>query len=211
LVHAAAGYLRHHPEEVVRVARNALGLRFGLPLAALRWLAAELSAGRRGPEDLELEAVPPGIRAAATLDLMGNRIRASAVVTVDEVRFNADELRVGLRLADVSVALRAEAKDSPVATLLKSGALDLSKPGNLAAYMPKRPAMLVEAKDDRVVLDLMKLPAVAQNPKLIRAIRMLTPVLSVSSVETDWEHLDVVLEAFPQGVADAVQEMRRAL
>ncbi len=56
-----------------------------------------------------------------------------------------------------------ETSESPVAALLRSGALDLSKPGNLAAYMPKRPAMLVAAKDDRVTLDLMRHPKFAKD------------------------------------------------
>lgn len=206
---AAVGYLREHPEEVVRAARSAVALRVGLPLDALRWLASQ--AGSKAPKDVQLQAVPPGIRASATIDLMGNEVRASAVVFVEGVRLNTQELRFEVRLAEVALDLLKEAPDSPVATLIKSGALDLRKPGNLAAFMPRRPAFLVEAKDDTIVVDLMKLPQIAGNEKLVRALALLTPVVNIDGIETDWEHLDVVLRAFPGGVDEALQAFRRLL
>jgi hypothetical protein len=45
-VEAVRSYLRTHPEELGRAVRSALGLRFGVPLAALRWLG--LQAERSG-------------------------------------------------------------------------------------------------------------------------------------------------------------------
>lgn len=210
LLGAARGYLSRHPEEVLRIAKNAVGLRFGLPLAALRFLAAQ-GAGKKGaPKDVQIEAVPPGIRVGATVDLMGNSVRASATVFIERVSLNTDELRFEVRLADVSLKLLEGAPDSPVAALLQSGALDLSKPGNLAAYMPKRPAVLVEAKDDRIVIDLMKDPKL-QRKEVQRILGIVTPLLSVRGIQTDWEHLDVLLQAFPDGVSEAMHAVRRHL
>ena len=153
---AAAQHVMSNPHELVRVARHALGLRLPLPLSGIRWLAGRLG-GSKTPKDLEIEPVPPGVRFAASLDLMKTPVRASAVVYIEDIRMNDDEIRVEVRLSDVALRLTGES-DSAVATLLKSGALDLSKPGNLVAVMPKRPKVIVEAKDDRIVLDLMRVP-----------------------------------------------------
>ncbi len=207
LVTRAVHYLKSHPEEVFRAAKNARKLRFGLPLVALSTLATELG-GKKGPRDIELEAVPPGFRVQATVDLMGNDVRASALVFVDLVRMNAEELRFEIRVRDVSLELLRSAPDSPVATLLKSGALDLSKPGNLVAYMPKRPPMLIEAKDDKIVLDLKKHPLLS-GPKADKLLDLVTALVGIRTIETDWEHLDVALRAFPEGVFEAVEALRR--
>src|SRR5512145_1433931 len=91
---AAAGYLRKHPEELIRVSRNALARRVGVPLDVVRWLAGGF---RDGPRDLELVAVPPGVRASATRNLMGNRVRATAVVCVEGIQLGADAARLEVR------------------------------------------------------------------------------------------------------------------
>lgn len=199
-------YLIQHPEELVRLGKNALALRFGLPLDALRWLAAQFG-GKKAPQDLQIEAVPPGIRVGATLDLMGTVVRASAILYVEEVRLNATELRFELRLADVSLKLLKDAP-TPVATLIKSGALDLSKPGNLVAYMPKRPAFLVDAKDDRIVLDLMKHPGISKK-SIDKWIAVVTPFMSVGAIRTDWEHLDVTFRPLQHGWSEALGTLRK--
>lgn len=197
-----------HPEEVLRAIKSLMGLRVGVPLDALRWMASR-AKGKKAPSDVQIEAVPPGVRVGATLDLMGTLVRASAIIYIQDVRLNPAELRFEIRLADVSLKLLQDA-DTPIATLLKSGALDLSRPGNLVAYMPKRPPILVEAADDRVVIDLMKHPALA-NQKVERIIALITPFLTVSAIRTDYEHLDVVLRPLQQGLTSAIQSVRNQL
>ena len=206
---AVGSYIKDHPDELWRLLRNAVALRFGVPLAALRWLAAK-GGGKKAPKDVQIDAVPPGVRIAASLDLMGTPVRASAIVFVERVSVNAQELRFELRLAEVSLKVTDENSATPIAALLKSGALDLSKPGNLAAYMPKRPALLVEAKDDRIVIDLMRHPKFARSESAQRAIRILAPLITVSGIETDPEHLDVALRPFPDGMRDVLSRVRKA-
>lgn len=209
LFEALRDYLVRHPEEVLRVFKNAFSLRFGLPLDALRWLASKAPNGKKLPKDIQVEAVPPGVRVGASLELMGTQLRVSAIIYVEEVLLDAQQARIGLRLADVSLKLLAES-ESPVATLIKSGALDLSKPGNLVAYMPKRPAFLVEAKDDRIVLDLTKHPAFTKK-KLDRVLAWITPLVTIGEIRTDWEHLDVGFKPFQHGVARAIENVRNQL
>jgi hypothetical protein len=210
VLEGAAKYLRDHPEELLRALRNLLALRFGVPLDALRFFAGR-AAGKKAPKDVVLEAVPPGLRVGATVDLMGTPVRANATIFIERVSITPEELRFEIRLADVALKVAEDAPESPIAALLRSGALDLSKPGNLAAYMPKRPALLVEAKDDRVVIDLMRHPKIAKNPRAIRTVALLAPLLTVAGIESDSEHLDVTLRAFPDGLREAVGGLRRVL
>jgi len=210
VLEAGSKYLRDHPEELLRALRNLLALRLGVPLDALRFFAGR-AAGKRAPKDVELEAVPPGLRFGATVDLMGTAVRARATIFVERVSMTPEELRFELRLSDVSLKVLDDSAETPIAALLRSGALDLSKPGNLAAYMPKRPAFLVEAKDDRVVIDLMRHPKIARSPRAVRAVSLLLPLLTVAGIESDSEHLDVALRAFPEGLREAALSVRRAL
>ncbi len=205
---AVRDYLMRHPEELLRVAKNAFLLRVGLPLDALRWLVGQVG-GKKAPRDVQIEAVPPGIRIGATVDAMGATLRASLVVYIEEISLNADEMRFEIRLEDIDVKV-LKSGDSPVAALLQSGALDLSKAGNLVAHLPKRPAFLVAAKDDRITIDLMKHPAL-KNQKVERLVGLITPFLSVGAIRTEWEHLDVVFKPFQSGFKQAIDSVRRIL
>jgi hypothetical protein len=200
-------YLLKHPEEVLRMIKNAAQLRVGVPLGALRWAAAQ-AKGKKAPKDVQIEAVPPGVRVGATIDLMGTLVRASCIVYIEDIRLSQHELRFEIRLTDVALRLLGES-DSPVATLIKSGALDLSKPGNLVAYMPKRPKFLVEARDDRVVIDLMKHPALGQQ-KIERILSLVTPFITLGAIRTDWEHLDIQFKPFQHGLAQAIENIKQA-
>jgi hypothetical protein len=210
VVEAAFSYLRQHPEELLRVLRNAIALRFGMPMAALRWLAGN-SKAKKAPRDIEITSVPPGVRVGASFELMGTPLRAGAEVFVERVKLGPDELRFDIRLSNVSLKVLDDRVESPLAALLRSGALDLSKPGNLVAYMPKRPPMLVEAKDDRISLDLFRHPKIGRDPRLKRLVSVLVPFITVSAIETENDHLQVALRAFPDGVGQALEGVRRAL
>lgn len=209
MVKAAVGYVRKNPDEVVRAAVNATTLRFGVPLASLRWLASQVQGqGKRAPKDVEIASVPPALKFGATVDAMGTPVRASAAVKIDEVTISEDTLRIGVRLRDVKLQVTDDSVESPVATLIKSGALDLSKPGNLVKFIPKRPAMIVEAEGDRIVLDLMKVPKIASDPRVKRILGVLSPVLGIRSIETDRDHLYVKLRASPAGLPEAISKVK---
>ncbi len=189
---SAGSYLRAHPEELLRQARNLARWRVGVPVAALRWVASQLET-QQGPRDIVLEAQPPGLRGAATVTEMGTELRVSACVTVERVRFGATELMVEVRLSDVRAEVLGESS-SPVAALVRSGALDLSKVANLIAQLPKRPDILVEAVENRLVLDFMRLPRFAADERLRRVVGALASWFSIGSVTTDESHLDVRFE-----------------
>jgi len=206
MIQAAVGYVRKNPDEVVRAAVNATGLRFGVPIATLRWFAGQLK-GAKAPKDVEISSAPPALRFSAVVDAMGTPVRASAAIKIDEVTITESTLRIGVRLREVKLALVGES-ESPVATLIKSGALDLSKPGNLVKFIPKRPPAVVEAEGDRVVIDLMKVPKLASDKRIRRALSIISPVLGIRAIETDRDHLYVKLRATPAGLPEAIGKLR---
>jgi hypothetical protein len=209
LLQAAVGYVRKNPDELVKAAVNAAGLRFGVPLAALRYLTAQAPMGKKAPKDIEIGSTQPALRLSASVDAMGTPLRATASIKVDEVDIAADSMRIGVRLSDVKLALLGES-DAPIATLIKSGALDLSKPGNLVKFVPKRSPAIVEAEGDRIVVDLMKVPAIAENSRLRRILSILTPLVGIRAIETDRDHIYVALRATPSGFARALAAVREA-
>ena len=203
---AARSYIRTHPEELGRAVRSALGLRVGVPLVALRWLGAQ--AERAGKVDnLKIDSVPPGLKVAADVDLMGTPIRAGSTIFVERVTFSDEELTVALRLEDVDLKLNGDA-NTPVAALIKSNALDLTNPGTLAAYLPGRSPILAEAKGNRIVLDLMRDPKIGNNPLVRHGVSLLTSFVTLHSVQTDPKHLDIGFRALPTGIGGAFQAVR---
>ena len=210
LLQKAGSYLKEHPEEIVRALKGAIGLRVGVPIDALRYLARELGGGKKAPKDVVIEAAPPGVRLSATVDAMGTPLRAKATIFVEQIDVSTEKLLIGIRIADLSLDVLGDAS-SPIAGLLKSGALDLSKPGNLVAFMPKRPAVLVDAKDDKLTFDLMKVPKIAENSRVKAAIEILSPVLGIREVATENDHLDVKLRADLGGVSAAFAAARSHL
>jgi len=206
LLTAATNYLRRNPDELVRATLNAGRLRFGVPIAALRWLAGQ-AKGKKAPKDIELGSAPPALRLSATVNAMGTELRAGGQLRIDEVEITAESIRIGLRIHEVRLKVLDDS-ESPVATLVRSGALDLSKPGNLVKFIPKRPAAIVDAHDDRIVLDLLKVPSLAENKRLRRALQIISPLIGIRAIETDGDHIYVALRATPQGLRSALVALR---
>lgn len=204
---AAANYLRAHPEELLRAVKGAAGLRVGLPLDALRYLVRELATGKKAPKDVVIEAVPPGIRLAASFRLMGSTLRGRLTVFIESIDVEPGKVLVAVRIANMDLEV-LDGGDSPIAGLIKSGALDLSKPGNLVAFLPNRPAMIVDAKDDRVVVDLLLVPKLATNSMVQKALAVVTPVLTLRSIRTKDDHLEMQLRATPAGIAESFAAAR---
>jgi hypothetical protein len=200
---AFAGYVRANPTSLVKAATDATRLRFGIPIRALSWAATQSKPQKNAPKDIELVPTPPALTFSASVDAMGTPIRVSASIRIEDVYIAPDAVRIAIRLRDVSLALLAES-DSPVAMLIKSGVLDLSKPGNVVKVLPKRPAAIVDAGGDRIVVDLLKIPALAKNERFRRILSVVSPVVGIRAIETDGEHLYVTLRATPSGLREAV-------
>lgn len=209
-IQAAVRYLQQHPGIIVKYAVNAAGLKVTIPLDILRYFVKQLGSGKKAPKDVVLEAHPPALRAAATVDAMGTPVRAEAKIKIDSIKASLEELRVELRLADVKLRLEAET-DAPIGVLIKSGALDLSKPGNLVKFIPKRPPIILEAADDRIVLDLMKEPKIANDPKVKQILSIITPSLAIRSFETEDDAIVIALKPKFDGVRTSLTAAREFL
>ncbi len=200
---SASRFVARNPFTMMKMARHALGLRMAIPLDAMRWFVENTPPGKNAPQDVTINADPPAITMGASLELMDTPVRATASIRVDELRIHPDELRLQLHLSNVSLKLLADSA-TPVAGLIKSGALDLSKPGNLANFMPKKPAVLIEAHDDVIVLDLMKNPKIAGNFRLRKVLQRLTPVVNIAVLRTEGDFLIIGLRATPLGFPRAL-------
>jgi hypothetical protein len=207
---AARRYLSTHPEELARVIRSSFGLRFGVPLAVFRWMIQQL-ADNADDLDVELAAEPPGLRFGASLDKMDTTLRLSGVLYIARINVNADEIRIELRLDRVKIRVLSE-KKTVVSALVRSGALDITRIGDLIHELPGIPPFIAEARNDRIVLDLMRAPALGENPWLRHAVGMMSSLITVHGVETESsDHLDVVLRALPRGTVNAVGALRSHL
>lgn len=205
---AASGYLRRNPSEVKRAFKNIVELRAGIPVDALRWLLDQAAAGGK-LRDPRLDEVPPGLRLTASVDLMNTPVRASATVFIDRVTLDPKAIEMSVRLEDIDIDVLGDAS-TPVAALLKSGALDLSQPGNLAKHMDL-PPVIVEALDNRLTIDLMKEPRIADNAVIRQALAVVTPLLTMRSIETEDAHLNVAFAALPKGLRGAASALREGV
>ena len=206
VLEAAATYLRAHPEEVTRAIRGGMALRFGMPLAALRWLVAHLVDDASGLEPV-LEARPPGLFVAATTEQMETRMRISAVVYVTGIRVDDLRARMDLRVDDLQIDILSERK-TVVAALIKSGALDVSQVGDLVRELPRIPDFIIEAEGQRLVIDLMRAPSLSNNLLLRHAIGLASALVTVRGVETEDDHVDMQLRPLPRGARTAMRAFR---
>lgn len=204
---SAGRFMVKNPTAMLSMARHALGMRIAVPLDALRWFISNTPPSKKAPQDVTISPRPPAIGLGATIDLMGTTVRAGASIRVDKIEVNDTEFKVTLRLSDVTMKVLGESF-TPVAGLIKSGALDLSKPGNLAKFMPKRPPVLVEAHDDIIVLDLMQNPKFAENDRVRGILATMTPVVNVSGLSTEGDMLILQLRASPFGIPRALNAAR---
>jgi hypothetical protein len=188
-----------NPTTMLSMARHALGMRVAVPLDALRWFIANTPPSKKAPQDVTITPRPPAIGLGATIDLMGTTVRAAASIRVDQIEVSDTQFKVTLRLSDVTMKVLGESF-TPVAGLIKSG--------NLAKFMPKRPAVLVEAHDDVIVIDLMQNPKFATNDRVRGLLGTLTPVVNVSGLSTEGDFLILQLRASPFGLPRALNAAR---
>ena len=205
---SAGRFIAKNPTTMLSMARHALGMRIAVPLDALRWFISNTPPSKKAPQDVTITPRPPAIGIGATVDLMGTTVRAGASIRVDKIEVGEETFKVSLRLSDVTMKVLGESF-TPVAGLIKSGALDLSKPGNLAKFMPKKSPVLVEAHDDVIVLDLMQDAKIASNDRVRGLLGTLTPVVQVSGLSTEGDFLILQLRASPFGLPRALNAARQ--
>jgi hypothetical protein len=205
----AARYLQNNPHVLKHVAVNARALKVTVPLDVLRYVVAKNAGRKNAPKEVRLAASPPALNLGATLAVMGTGLRIGAQIKIDEVSVTTEEVRFQIKLANVKLEVEGDGS-SPIAALIKSGALDLSKPGNLARYMPNRSPALVEAEDDRLVIDLMRDEKVSGNARFRKVLGVVAELVGVKSIGTEDDSLVIELLPRREGVTRLVERARMA-
>lgn len=205
-VFAVTDYLRDHPESISRAVFGGLGLRFGLPLAAVRWLLSNLIDDAKGL-DPTVEERHNGLFVGASLEKMETKMRVSAIMHFTKISMDAEQVLLELRVDDLKIDILST-KRTMVSALIRSGALDVSQIGELVNELPDIPPFVVEAVGNRLVFDLMRAPSLAHNPLLRHAVGLVSSFITVRSVQTNEDHLDVALRAFPRGRRSALRAVR---
>jgi hypothetical protein len=195
-------YLRSNPRFVLQAARNAARLEVSIPLDLLRW-ALERRPRGKGPERIELRGADPSLRVELTVDLFGTKIDVGSSIAIESIENQAESLKLALRLRDL--AIKAP-QGSPAAQFVQS--LDLSKPGNLIQMMPPKHARLIEVQGDRLVIDLLKLPALARNRGLRRALAGLSFV-AIRALRVENDLLIIGFALHPLAIPGALDRARR--
>jgi hypothetical protein len=207
LLKSAGRYAAANPRLLGEIARNALHGRLTVPLDLLRWAATLLPPGGSTPGDITVVAQPPALGLGATANLMGTQLRVDAALIIDALETSAEQFKVTLRVRDLRASVLNNL-DGNLAKLLKSGVLNLSKPASLLNFVPKKPPAILEAKEDRFVIDLLKFPEVANNPAIRKALAALTPILAIGEIRTENDNLVIGLKAMPRGLRDSFAALR---
>ncbi len=204
-VRSASRFIVQNPGKVLTLARHAAGLRVAIPLDALRWAIGEFVNSPKAPSDIVVSARPPAVHLGSTVDLMGNKLRASSAIEVLTLVIGGADMKLTIRLSDVQARVLGD-QNVPIAKLL--GGLDMSNLENLLRFVPKKPPMLVGVKGNVLELDLMKVPKIADNAQLLKALRAVTPVLTVAHIDTEDDLLVLHMRATPSGVGQSLAAVR---
>ena len=205
-VTSASRYVVQNPGMIARMLAHALAFRLPIPLHAVEWLANALG-NPAGDTPVSVESAAPGLAVRGTVAVMGNTMKASAVVNITEVQLAPDVFRVKLVVEDLDLV--ADNDSSPLAQLLKSGALDLTKPADLLKFTGKKPAVIADAHVDTFELDLLNVPAVALNESVRQALNAFTPVVTVSEIFSQDDLLLIAFQAMPGGIPHTVAAVRQ--
>lgn len=204
---SAAGFVVRQPFDAFHVIRSAALARLALPLDVLRWLVGQLPDGGAMPSDLQVTARPPALHIGATVNMMDTLVRAQVSITVEALDLTVGRLAIALGLSDLDLEVLGEST-SMVASLLNSGALDLSRPGKLLKMMPEQPPPIVEIRDHGLTLDLAKVPGISANATLNRVLGTVTPVANIKRIFTERDMLVIELRLTPTGLPAAIAAAR---
>lgn len=204
-VESLVKYLTSHPEEISRFIQSGLGMRIGVPLAAFRWILSELT--KDAGIDALLDVETPGLRFGANVDRMNTKMRITSSLFVQDIEIDDRQIRIDLRIEGLKVDVLSHEK-TQISALLKSGALDLSRPGDLVAELPGMPPTVVHAEGNRISVDLMRSDRFG-DPKLREVVGLLSSLVTVKDVRTEKsDHVDVSFRALPRGPRTAGRAVR---
>jgi hypothetical protein len=207
LLKSAGRYAASNPRLVGDIARHALSRRLAIPLDLVRWAVTLIPGGDKAPKDVTVIPQPPALGLGATSNIMGTELRVDASLVIDAIDATTEAVKITLRVKDLRASVLNNLQGN-LAKLLASGALNLSKPASLLNFVPKRPPAILEAKDDRFVIDLLKFPQLAANAAFQKALRTVTPVLAIGDIRTEGDLLVIGLRTNARGLRESLAGLR---
>jgi hypothetical protein len=184
---------------------HALGGRVAIPLSAIR--------SRLGPMfekvSLTIEAESPGLRLEGEAHALGAPIHFAARIDAEGVRVEGEQRTVRIRLSEVSLSTTDDAP-GPLADAIRTGMIDTEHPATLIGNMVSLPDMVVAAEGQDLVLDLMKVPAIARDEMRKAALAAATSYLGVTGIRACDDAIELQLGLLPGGVKEAALSTARA-
>ena len=193
------------PARVIRLLAQALGGRVSIPLSLVRSRMAGLSE----KVALEIEPVSPGVRIQGEAHALGAPIGFAARIEANGVHVEGVQRTIRIRLSDVELSTSEDAP-GPLAEAIRNGMIDTDNPATLIGNMIALPEMIIEAKGQDVVIDLMRVPAIQRDEMLSAAIAAATSYLCVTGIHISDDAIELQLGLLPGGVKEAALSTARA-
>ena len=196
---------RVEPAQALRFVTQALGGRVSIPLSAVRHRLIGISE----KFELDITEAPPGLRVRGRAHALGAPIAFSARIEAEGVDVKGEQRRVRIRFSEVALATDDDAP-GPLADAIRTGMIDTGNPATLIGNMISLPDMVVEAQGQSVVVDLMKVPAIARDETLRAAVAAATSYLGVTGIEVADDSIVLKIGVLPGGPKEAVLSTARA-
>lgn len=193
------------PARVIRLLAQALGGRVSIPLSLIRSRMAGLSE----KVALEIEPVSPGVRIQGEAHALGAPIGFAARIEANGVHVEGVQRTIRIRLSEVELSTSEDAP-GPLAEAIRNGMIDTDNPATLIGNMIALPEMIIEAKGQDVVIDLMRVPAIQRDEMLSAAIAAATSYLCVTGIHISDDAIELQLGLLPGGVKEAALSTARA-
>lgn len=190
----------------LRIAARALTGHMRIPLDLLR---AAIPDSDKFSVDIQPQ--PPGVWVSGSTTALGAPLRFSGLVLVEGIDYDGDHRRLHLRLRNVSLETDADAS-GPLAATIRDGSIDTARPGDLIGNMPRLPAFVTEAAGERIVIDLLAIPRLAEHPHVRALLAVGSSLVGFTAIEVLDDVLEIKLSALPAGAGAAVRSaLRNAL
>lgn len=197
---------RLEPGDALRFAARALTGQLTVPLELVRTQLDGL--GKK--VDLALHSESPGLRIDGSAHAFGAPIEFSVRVEAEGVVLRGEQRLVRVMLRDVSLTTTEDAP-GPLADTIRQGLIDTDNPATLVGNMVSLPPFVVEASGDTVVIDLMRVPALAEQDTARTWLAAITSYLCIRSIDVRDDAIVLSLGVLPGGPGEAARSTARAL
>ena len=193
------------PVDALRLLIAALGGRVLIPLSWIRDRLEPLSK----KVAIEIQADGPGLRVHGEAEALGALISFSARIDADGVHVEGLRRTVRIRLSETTLTTTDDAP-GPLADAIRTGMIDTEHPATLIGNMVSLPEMIVSAEGQDLVIDLMKIPTIARDPRLQAAVAAVSSYLGVTGIRIANDALELRLGLLPGGAKEAALSTARA-